>query len=116
MVRHVSIKKQKALDRLKKSALATKLIKKEKKPKTDKSKGSKRSLPAIVVDIDGVVVKGKLPISGAKETLRRVLSPIESQLIPFVFLSNGGGGTEGKKADTLNTVLGFESGDQTKIT
>jgi ribonucleotide monophosphatase NagD (HAD superfamily) len=78
MVRHVGNRKQKALDRLKQSALANKLIKKEKNPKVDKLKGKKRALPAIVVDIDGVVVKGKLPISGAKETLRRVFSPIES--------------------------------------
>jgi hypothetical protein len=31
-------------------------------------------------------------------------------------MSNGGGGSEVKKADTLNTVLGFESADEAKIT
>ncbi len=54
MVRHVGIKKQKALDRKKKEVL-NKIIKKTEKRQ---KKGTKKALPGIVSDIDGVLVRG----------------------------------------------------------
>jgi len=55
MVRHQAIKRQKQYDRLKQEVLH-KTIKKQKKKSTLKAV---KSLPAIVCDIDGVVVRGK---------------------------------------------------------
>lgn len=49
-----------------------------------------RRTPAFVFDIDGVLVKGKNPLPGAKETLE-LLQELD---VPFIFLTNGGGLTE----------------------
>ena len=53
-------------------------------------------MPAIVSDIDGVVVKGYAPTPGTKEVLSQLLNPwLNTQRrMPFMFLSNGGGSTE----------------------
>ena len=50
----------------------------------------KKLIPAIVSDIDGVIVRGKLPIKGSPEVLRNILS----RRFPFYLLTNGGGCTE----------------------
>lgn len=71
MVRHQAIKKQKAFNRLKQEVLK-KTIK-----KPEKRKENKRGLPAIVCDIDGVVVLGKQKIGTADVALRRVLRETE---------------------------------------
>lgn len=46
--------------------------------------------PAFAFDIDGVLVKGKVPIPGAREAILL----LQSLDIPFIFLTNGGGLTE----------------------
>ncbi|KAI1763969.1 HAD-superfamily hydrolase [Hypoxylon sp. FL1150] len=45
---------------------------------------------AFAFDIDGVLVKGKKPIPGARETIQF----LQGLGIPFIFLTNGGGHTE----------------------
>lgn len=54
------------------------------------------TLPAIVSDIDGVVVLNKNMIPGSKEALEKVLNPLQKyeRRLPFTFLSNGGGYSE----------------------
>ena len=51
------------------------------------------TMPAIVSDIDGVVVRSKDTVPGTKETLVKLLTPNETtgRKVPFTFLSNGGG-------------------------
>ncbi|KAI0134668.1 HAD-like domain-containing protein [Xylariales sp. AK1849] len=45
---------------------------------------------AFALDIDGVLVKGKTPVPGARETIKK----LQESDIPFIFLTNGGGLTE----------------------
>ena len=58
-------------------------------------------LPAIVTDIDGVIMSGNTPILGCKEALERVLAGGgmdknngSKGKIPFLFLTNSGHYTE----------------------
>ncbi|KAI2638905.1 HAD-superfamily hydrolase [Hypomontagnella submonticulosa] len=46
--------------------------------------------PAFAFDIDGVLIKGKKPVPGARETIQL----LQRLRIPFIFLTNGGGHTE----------------------
>ena len=66
-------------------------------------------MPAIVSDIDGVVVQGSAPTPGTKEALSQLLNPwLNTQRrMPFMFLSNGGGSTEQTKADGMNKLIGL---------
>lgn len=59
---------------------------------------TKRKKPGIVFDIDGVLVKGKNVLPETLKTLK-LLNTLH---IPFVFLTNGGGKTEKKKAQELS--------------
>jgi ribonucleotide monophosphatase NagD (HAD superfamily) len=69
-----------------------------------------RRVPAIVTDIDGVLVRGKNIIPGAPHVLKSVLegkflksnNPFK---IPFVCLTNGGGLLEKHKAEQLNNIF-----------
>ncbi|KAI2606092.1 HAD-superfamily hydrolase [Hypoxylon fragiforme] len=45
---------------------------------------------AFAFDIDGVLMKGKKPVPGARETMQL----LQKLKIPFIFLTNGGGHTE----------------------
>ncbi|KAI0386592.1 HAD-superfamily hydrolase [Hypomontagnella monticulosa] len=49
-----------------------------------------KTVPAFVFDIDGVLVKGRKPVPGARETIQL----LQRLGIPFIFLTNGGGHTE----------------------
>lgn len=60
---------------------------------------------AFVFDIDGVLMKDKVPIPGAKEALER-LDKTSRGRVPRIYLSNGGGRTEQTRANQLTTVLG----------
>lgn len=51
----------------------------------------------VALDIDGVLVKDEKPIKGAAESLQL----LQQYQIPFVFVTNGGGDLEAKKAQTL---------------
>ena len=111
MVRHVGIKKQKALNRCKQDLL-NKIIKKTEKRQ---KKGTKQALPGIVADIDGVVVRGEDKIGEPAAVIRRVFTPVGDQKIPFMFLTNGGGCTEQQKADQLNRKIGLTDDDGVRI-
>lgn len=55
----------------------------------------------IVLDIDGVLLRGKKPISGAPEALKL----LHQRGIPHLFLTNGGGCLEHEKARELSQIL-----------
>lgn len=57
---------------------------------------------ATVLDIDGVLMKDRVPIPGAREAL----SKLDSLSVPRVFVSNGGGRTEAGRAAELSHELG----------
>jgi ribonucleotide monophosphatase NagD (HAD superfamily) len=58
-------------------------------------------LPAIISDIDGVLIRGKNALPGASDVIAKII-----QLnLPFVCLTNGGGMLEKEKATQMNTLL-----------
>lgn len=56
---------------------------------------------AAAIDIDGVIVKGGTLIPGADKAIQKLVD----EKIPFVFVSNGGGSLESKKAEDLSDKL-----------
>lgn len=56
---------------------------------------------AFAFDIDGVLMRGKLPLDGAKQTLET----LQANSIPFILLTNGGGLTELDHAARLGLRL-----------
>lgn len=56
------------------------------------------------IDIDGVIVKGGTLIPGAEKAIQKLIS----NKVPFVFVSNGGGSLESKKAEDLSKKLDVE--------
>ncbi|KAJ7550092.1 hypothetical protein O6H91_07G082500 [Diphasiastrum complanatum] len=66
---------------------------------------SSRSLFGIAFDIDGVLLRGSKPIEGAPEALSQLYENAQPR-VPFVFLTNGGGVLESKKAFELSQLLG----------
>ncbi|CEG47245.1 Predicted phosphatase [Plasmopara halstedii] len=56
----------------------------------------------VVFDVDGVLLRGKTPIPGARE----VLEELEATKIPFAIMTNGGGYPESKKARQIESILG----------
>lgn len=73
-------------------------------------------LPAIVIDIDGVIVKGRSVIGNSPHVIRSLLEPLNTIYkrvsIPFVLLTNGGGIPEPEKADDINRRLGLGSSSE----
>ncbi|CAI9105237.1 OLC1v1004119C1 [Oldenlandia corymbosa var. corymbosa] len=67
---------------------------------------------AIAFDIDGVILRGETPIGGSPQALRRLYydsataATISALKIPYVFLTNGGGVPESKRAKDLARQLG----------
>ncbi|XP_047332092.1 uncharacterized protein YKR070W [Impatiens glandulifera] len=62
----------------------------------------------IAFDIDGVILRGEKPIGGSPGALRRLYDPQSVTLkIPYVFLTNGGGFCESKRALELSKLLGL---------
>ncbi|KAF1315540.1 Tigr01456 family had hydrolase, partial [Globisporangium splendens] len=68
------------------------------------SSSSSKSTFGVVFDVDGVLLRGKTPIPGAKE----VLLDLRANDIPFAILTNGGGYPEAKKAQQISQILGVE--------
>ncbi|OMO67583.1 HAD-superfamily hydrolase, subfamily IIA, CECR5 [Corchorus capsularis] len=62
----------------------------------------------IAFDIDGVVLRGSTPIGGATKALRRLYDDYGVLKIPFIFLTNGGGVRESKRAAELSEFLGVK--------
>ncbi|TMW55736.1 hypothetical protein Poli38472_010618 [Pythium oligandrum] len=58
----------------------------------------------VVFDVDGVLLRGKKAIPGA----RQVLEDLKKNDIPFAIMTNGGGYPEAKKAKQVSEILGFE--------
>lgn len=58
---------------------------------------------AVSFDIDGVVLRGKAMLPQARESLVRLVNAG----VPFVFLTNGGGEREWKKAKALSDIVGL---------
>ncbi|KAF7536192.1 hypothetical protein G7054_g4750 [Neopestalotiopsis clavispora] len=56
---------------------------------------------AFAFDIDGVLIRGKEPVPGARETIQL----LQKKNIPFIFLTNGGGKTEEKHVEQLGQRL-----------
>lgn len=56
---------------------------------------------AFAFDIDGVLMRGKVPLDGAKQTLET----LQANSIPFILLTNGGGLTELDHAGRLGLRL-----------
>ncbi|KAL5569209.1 hypothetical protein UlMin_025784 [Ulmus minor] len=67
-----------------------------------------RSSFGIAFDIDGVVLRGRVPIGGSPQALRRLFGESGSLKVPFVFLTNGGGTPESRRATELGQLLGVQ--------
>lgn len=63
----------------------------------------------IAFDIDGVILRGSSPIGGSVAALRRLYDESFGNLkVPYVFLTNGGGVPESKRASELSKLLGVK--------
>lgn len=60
----------------------------------------------IAFDIDGVILRGRAPIGGSPQALRRLYHDSGTLKVPFLFLTNGGGVPESKRALELSELLG----------
>ncbi|CBI16236.3 hypothetical protein VitviT2T_008042 [Vitis vinifera] len=60
----------------------------------------------IAFDIDGVVLLGNTPIGGSSQALKRLHDDCGKLKIPYIFLTNGGGFHESKRASELSELLG----------
>ncbi|KAL4308147.1 hypothetical protein GQ457_01G038090 [Hibiscus cannabinus] len=72
------------------------------------SQQSKPPSFGIAFDIDGVVLRGTRTIGGAARALRRLYYGSGDLKVPFVFLTNGGGVREAKRAAELSELLGVK--------
>jgi len=59
------------------------------------------------LDIDGVILRGERALPGAAEALRL----LRSHDVPFVFITNGGGISEMRKAQELQSIIGADAGE-----
>ena len=66
----------------------------------------KTAMPSfgVLLDIDGVLVRGRHPIPGARDALEM----LRQSEVPTVFLTNGGCETEKELAERLSDKIGFE--------
>ncbi|XP_043816503.1 uncharacterized protein YKR070W isoform X7 [Manihot esculenta] len=62
----------------------------------------------IAFDIDGVILRGRVPIGGSPQALRRLYGDSGSLKVPFLFLTNGGGIPECRRAIELSEILGVK--------
>ncbi|KAE8666374.1 50S ribosomal protein L10 [Hibiscus syriacus] len=60
----------------------------------------------IAFDIDGVILRGRVPIGGSPQALRRLYGDSGELSVPYLFLTNGGGVPETKRATELSELLG----------
>jgi hypothetical protein len=56
----------------------------------------------VAFDIDGVLLRGKIPVLGAVEALKL----LNAHSVPYVFMTNGGGTLEKHKAESVAHALG----------
>ncbi|KAL5833033.1 hypothetical protein ACOSQ3_016707 [Xanthoceras sorbifolium] len=69
------------------------------------SSQSKRPPFGIAFDIDGVVLLGNTPIGGSPNALKKLYQNSGGLRIPYIFLTNGGGFRESKRASELSELL-----------
>ncbi|CAD8082861.1 unnamed protein product [Paramecium sonneborni] len=71
-------------------------------------------IPAIVSDIDGVLIRGKSTVTNSDIVVKELLNchytngEKHNIRIPFYLLTNGGGCTELQKANSLNKIMGTD--------
>ncbi|KAM5556143.1 mitochondrial hydrolase YKR070W [Rosa sericea] len=65
-----------------------------------------RSSFGIAFDIDGVILGGRAPIGGSPRALKKLYGASGTLKVPFLFLTNGGGIPESRRAAELSEVLG----------
>ncbi|KAI9172700.1 hypothetical protein HJFPF1_02211 [Paramyrothecium foliicola] len=75
------------------------------------NRNSVENTVAFAFDIDGVLVHGKEPIAGARDTMIK----LQKNNIPFIFLTNSGGVTEKANVEILASRLGNIIFDETQI-
>ncbi|XP_021889796.1 uncharacterized protein YKR070W [Carica papaya] len=71
------------------------------------SSQSGRSSFGIAFDIDGVVLLGHAPVGGSTRALKRLYDESGTLKVPYIFLTNGGGFPESKRALELSQLLGL---------
>ncbi|NXN88993.1 HDHD5 hydrolase, partial [Bombycilla garrulus] len=59
-----------------------------------------------LIDIDGVLVRGKTPIPAARRAFQKLVNSQGQFLVPVVFVTNAGNCLRQKKADQLSHLLG----------
>ena len=69
-----------------------------------------QSIPAICIDVDGVLKRGPVPIPGAIEAIKK----LRKYKIPFSILTNGGGETEQVRAKSLSKLLQLSEKEKLK--
>ncbi|KAL6516505.1 hypothetical protein OROGR_019810 [Orobanche gracilis] len=70
-----------------------------------RSQSSNPSSFGIAFDIDGVILRGEIPIGGSPQALKRLYDDSGTLRIPYVFLTNGGGVPESSRAAELSKLL-----------
>ncbi|TYH73494.1 hypothetical protein ES332_D05G333300v1 [Gossypium tomentosum] len=70
------------------------------------SNHKKRCNFGIAFDIDGVILRGRVPVGGSPQALRRLYLDSGELIVPYLFLTNGGGIPETKRAKELSELLG----------
>ncbi|KAL2555492.1 hydrolase family protein/HAD-superfamily protein [Forsythia ovata] len=65
----------------------------------------KQSSFGIAFDIDGVILRGQRPIANSPKALKRLYDDSGALKFPFLFLTNGGGFPESKRASELSNLL-----------
>ncbi|XP_028795203.1 uncharacterized protein YKR070W-like isoform X1 [Neltuma alba] len=77
------------------------------RPFSELSSRSERPSFGIAFDIDGVIVLGNSPVGGSPAALRKLYDEAGKMKVPFVFLTNGGGYPESRRASDLSRLLGL---------
>lgn len=60
----------------------------------------------LLFDIDGVLVRGKIPIPAAKKAFQKLVNSQGQFVVPVVFVTNAGNCMRQTKADQLSHILG----------
>uniref|UniRef100_A0A3B3BPM4 Haloacid dehalogenase-like hydrolase domain-containing 5 n=1 Tax=Oryzias melastigma TaxID=30732 RepID=A0A3B3BPM4_ORYME len=60
----------------------------------------------LLFDIDGVLVRGRMPIPAAKKTFEKLVNSQGQFVVPVVFVTNAGNCLRQTKADQLSHILG----------
>uniref|UniRef100_A0A3Q3KEF5 Haloacid dehalogenase-like hydrolase domain-containing 5 n=1 Tax=Monopterus albus TaxID=43700 RepID=A0A3Q3KEF5_MONAL len=69
----------------------------------------------LLFDIDGVLVRGRLPIPAAKKAFEKLVDSQGQFVVPVVFVTNAGNCLRQTKADQLSHILGVPVSYQTQV-